>query len=236
MESAPSWIPICKTKLPSTRKSWCWCTVGWDNPKSKNTSNSASIIVLGDKFVPVPSQRGQKLRQPTNSRWSRTNKHSSKSERSLKSKTLRTNVIARCDSQGPSSSRCVRWHYSAFDCCDPLIFVLTVQGAPPLHHRFDSDYVPAHVTYAFKENVEIFRNDNYYHWPGKTKRADVLFLNMNAPAKMDSMPTDGSEIFVGVASVAYHAMTELAQKFPAFFKNKKSPSRFKGNSQSPLSP
>jgi len=111
------------------------------------------------------------------------------------------------------------------------------KGAPPLHQRFESDYVPAHITYAFKENVEIFRNDNYYLWPadGKTKKVDVLFLCLNAPAKMDSVPTDGSEVFVGVASAAHHAMKALSKKFPAFFNEENSKkSRFKGRSQLPL--
>ena len=115
--------------------------------------------------------------------------------------------------------------------------MLTLQGAPPLNNRFESDYIPTHVTYAFKENVEINRNDDYYLWPadGKTKKVDVLFLNLNAPARMDSVPTDGSEIFVGVAKVAHHAMKALARKFPAFFNEETSKkSRFKGRSQLPL--
>ena len=94
-----------------------------------------------------------------------------------------------------------------------------VQGEPPKHHRFDDDpKIPSHVTYAYKEDVVIAKNDAFYTLQeGKTKTIDLLFLMANAPVKTASLPLGGSESYIGTAATMEFAMEKLSEKFPKFF-------------------
>ena len=93
-----------------------------------------------------------------------------------------------------------------------------MQGHPPQHRHFHDKTIPAHITYAFKKDAEILRNDDFYALPkGGPKKVDLLFLIANAPVKTGSMPEAGSASYVGLAVAMELAVNELSAKFPAFF-------------------
>ena len=99
-----------------------------------------------------------------------------------------------------------------FKLCDTIenIFCLTLiivvlsqspetQGAPPQHHRFNNTEIPRHVTYAYKTNVPIIENDEFYTIPEEgSKTIDLLFVMANAPVKTASLPSDGVQSCVGI--------------------------------------
>ena len=93
---------------------------------------------------------------------------------------------------------------------------MCVQGAPPQHHRFNDSRIPAHITYAYQEDVEIVENDAFYALPttGRhPKTIDMLFLIANAPVQTASLPVAGSESYVGTALTMKLAMDKLYEKF-----------------------
>ena len=92
-----------------------------------------------------------------------------------------------------------------------------MQGHPPQHHRFAEAKIPNHITYAYKKDVEILRNDEFYPWPGQTKTMDLLFLMTSAPISTISDPESGSEGYLGMAVGTKLAMESLANMFPSFF-------------------
>ena len=96
--------------------------------------------------------------------------------------------------------------------------VCFLQDNPPQHHRFNDSRIPAHVTYAYKQDARIARNDEFYEMPeGATKTIDLLFLMANAPVSTVSLPGSGSAPYVGLATAMKLATEELARKFPGFF-------------------
>ena len=93
-----------------------------------------------------------------------------------------------------------------------------MQGYPPQHRRFEDKKIPNHITYAFKKDATIVRNDDFYQLPkGKTKNVDLLFVIAHAPVKTASLPEAGSGPYVGLANAMELAVNELSKKFPAFF-------------------
>ena len=93
-----------------------------------------------------------------------------------------------------------------------------VQGEPPEHNRFDDPRVPNQITYAYAERAVIVENKDFYALPqGETKTIDVLFLIANAPVSTVSLPTGGSQPYVGMAVAMQHATEALSKKFPTFF-------------------
>lgn len=109
------------------------------------------------------------------------------------------------------------------------VFAFCVQGHPPQHHRFDDPNIPAHagipnhITYAYKQDATIARNDDFYVWEeGGNKQIDLLFLIAGAPVSSISMPSSGSEPYVGAAVGMELAVEALAEKFPSFFNGQKS--------------
>ena len=93
-----------------------------------------------------------------------------------------------------------------------------MQGHPPEHQRFKNSKVPAHITYAYKQGVKIVKNDEFYPMPPSgSKKVDLLFVIANAPVSTVSLPSSGSESYVGLATAMELAMYELFKIYPAFF-------------------
>ena len=106
----------------------------------------------------------------------------------------------------------------------------SIQGHPPQHHRFNDTRIPAHITYAYKKNVTIIKNDDFYQLPGdKTYTIDLLFLMSNAPVSTASFPEAGSQSYVGLANSMELAMDELSTIFPEMLLGEtKSSNRYEG--------
>ena len=104
-------------------------------------------------------------------------------------------------------------------CTHRYCFVPTsTQGHPPPHQRFKNKKIPAHITYAYKEGVNIVKNDDFYPMPSSgSKQVDLLFVIANAPVSTVSLPNSGSESYVGLATAMELAMYELFKIYPAFF-------------------
>ena len=91
----------------------------------------------------------------------------------------------------------------------------SIQGHPPEHHRFKDTRIPAHITYAYKRDVTIIKNDDFYQLPdNETHTIDLLFLMSHAPVSTASVPDDGSQSYVGLANSMELAMDELSTMFP----------------------
>ena len=104
------------------------------------------------------------------------------------------------------------------------MFHFCAQGAPPQHYRFKDPKIPAHISYAYKDNVTIAENDEFYTMPNdKHKTVDLVFLIANAPVKTASLPVAGSESYIGTAVTMELAMKELmseellSEELPWFF-------------------
>ena len=96
-----------------------------------------------------------------------------------------------------------------------------MQGSPPQHHRFDDPKIPAHITYAYKKNVEIVKNDDFYILPeGEPKKIDLLFVIASAPVQTAALPESGSLSYSGLTLAMELAMKSLSRKFPSFFPGK----------------
>ena len=98
-----------------------------------------------------------------------------------------------------------------------------VQDNPPRQRRFDNDKIPSHkkipnhVTWAYKKDVTIAENNQFYIVPpGNTKKVDLLFLIANAPVATGSMPESGSQSYVGTGVNMELAMEALLDMFPSF--------------------
>jgi len=103
-------------------------------------------------------------------------------------------------------------------CAIRLARTLFFKDNPPRHHRFHDNRIPAHVTYAYKQDARIVRNDEFYEMPeGANKTIDLLFLMANAPVSTVSLPGSGSAPYVGLATAMKLATEELARRFPGFF-------------------
>ena len=93
-----------------------------------------------------------------------------------------------------------------------------MQGDPPQQRHFQDTTIPSHITYAFKKDVKIAKNDDFYQLPnGKTKSLDVLFLIANAPVSTAALPEGGSESYVGLSIGMQLAMQDLSESYPLFF-------------------
>ena len=102
---------------------------------------------------------------------------------------------------------------------------MCMQDHPPQHRHFKDKKIPAHITYAYKKDARIVRNDDFYKLPeGETRTVDLLFLIANAPVKTASLPEAGSESYVGLAIAMELAMNELSDEFPSFFVEENKPS------------
>ena len=90
-----------------------------------------------------------------------------------------------------------------------------VQGHPPAHQRFKDKRIPAHVTFAYKKNVTIMKNDDFYQLArNEIRTIDLLFLMSNAPVATGSFPEAGSEPYVGLSTAMELAVAELSNIFP----------------------
>ena len=93
-----------------------------------------------------------------------------------------------------------------------------MQEHPPQHRRFKDQRIPDHVTYAYKKDATIVKNEEFYTLPKTgTKKVGLLFVIANAPVKTASLPEAGSASYVGLAASMELAMNELSTQFPAFF-------------------
>ena len=91
----------------------------------------------------------------------------------------------------------------------------SIQGHPPKHNRFKDKRIPRHITYAYKKDVTIIKNDDFYQLPdNETHTIDLLFLMSNAPVSTASFPEAGSESYVGLANAMELAVDELSTMFP----------------------
>ena len=100
----------------------------------------------------------------------------------------------------------------------PRLIPTAMQGHPPPHQRFANKKIPAHITYAYKKDATIVKNNDFYRLPqAGSKRVDLLFVIANAPVKTASLPDAGSESYVGLAGAMELAMYELFDIFPGFF-------------------
>ena len=94
---------------------------------------------------------------------------------------------------------------------------MRAQGYPPQQHRFPNPKIPNHVTWAYKRNVTIAENKQFYTLSdGGSKNIDVLFLMANAPVATLSMPEAGSQAYAGMARDMELAMGSLLGMFPSF--------------------
>merc|ERR1712032_842501 len=85
-------------------------------------------------------------------------------------------------------------------------------------NRFDDDYVPKHITYAYKKSAKIIRNDEFYVLKeGQDSEIDVLFLILNAPLATFAHAHEGSLGHAGAAAGMEQAIKALQTKFPSFF-------------------
>ena len=115
---------------------------------------------------------------------------------------------------------CALSHHSRSRCC-----VTPMQGDPPQNRHFNDKTIPAHITYAYKKDARIVRNDDFYELPeGETRTVDLLFLVASAPVKLMPFVGTGSESYAGLAIAMELAMNELSQTFPAFFVEESKPS------------
>lgn len=96
-----------------------------------------------------------------------------------------------------------------------------MQGDPPQHHRFNDPRIPSHITYAYKQNAKIIKNDDFYVFPEgqQSKEIDLLFLMANAPVGTLSSPESGSQSYSGLALNMQLSMESLSTQFPNFFQH-----------------